>query len=197
MSHGELARSAPSATIVVDMNSPRRLKDDALFLGALVAILAGTGLLFQTTGFMPLPEWAGPFCVMGIGGILLYVTLVRGRSAVFFGAGSFLVFAGIVLLLGSPRQVWPLFLAAAGLAWLAFGLWRYRRVRASSLVPSIIMFGLGLFFSLFSLGIVTMRLSSFLAIWWPGLIILGGIALFIAWSLNVPRAKGRKRPANP
>jgi hypothetical protein len=176
-------------------------RDDALFLSALVAVLVGTGLLLETTGFMLPVEWAGPLVVMASGGVLLYFALVQGRTGIFLGAGAFLVLSGLVFLfVGSGwglGRTWPLLMTSAGLSWLAYGFWTFGRLRINFLVPSVIIVVLSLFFALFSFRIVTVRLTSFIAMWWPLLLIMGGIALFVAWSLRAGRAKGRRRANRP
>jgi hypothetical protein len=183
------------------MNSLRNLKDDALFLGALVSVLAGIALLLETTGFMPLPDWVGPLVVLAAGGFLFYLAIVRKRSAIFFGAGLTLGLVGLVFFLGPSgipiSRSWPLLMTSVGLGWFAFGFWRYGRPRILFIVPSAIFVFLSLFFALFSFGIVAVRLTAFLAIWWPLLIIGGGIALFVAYSLRVGKGKGRRRVPLP
>jgi len=183
------------------MSSLRDIKDDALFLGALIAVLGGTGLLLETTGAMPLPEWAGPLLVMAIGGLLLYLAIVRKRSEIFFGAGVFFALSGLVLFLtvgglGIARS-WPLLMTSAGIGWFAYGQWRFGHPRIIGIVPSVIFICLGLFFALFSFHIVTMRIAAFIAMWWPLFLIIGGIALFIAYSLRVRRGSGRRRVPHP
>jgi len=183
------------------MNSRRNLKDDALFLGALAAVLVGIGLLFETTGVLRSAQWAGPLLVLAVGGILFYLALVQGRSGVFFGAGMFFILSSPVLLLAASgagiAKTWPLLMVAAGVGWSAYGFWRWKRPRVNFLVPSAIIVTLGLFFALFSFGIIKTRLSTFISDWWPLVFILGGVALFVAWSFRARRAKGRRRIAHP
>jgi len=183
------------------MRSSPTHRDDALFLSALVAVLVGTGLLLETTGLMSPGGWAGPLVVMASGGLLLYLAVVQGRSGLFLGAGTFLCLLGIILLLRGWNlhlgNSWPLLMTSAGISWLAYGFWTSRRIRLGFLVPSVAIVVLSLFFALFSFHVVTMRLGTFVKMWWPLLLIIGGIALFVAWSLKPRRGKGRRRVTRP
>jgi hypothetical protein len=81
-------------------------------------------------------------------------------------------------------KAWPLGMAIAGLAWLVSGLASKRRFKASITVPSVSFIFLGLAFSAFSFGWVQGGFLGFIAIWWPGLLIVGGILLFVAYGLS-------------
>ena len=179
------------------MASSRDLKDDALFLGAVLALLVGIGLLLETTGALHLPGWGLPVLVMGAAGVSLWLCVVRGRSAVFLGTGVALGLSGFILLGSALGQgvarTWPLIMASAGVGLFSYGARRYRGMRISFVVPSFVIVLLGLFFALFSFHILTIGLAVFVSTWWPLLFIIGGISMFLAWSLRSRRehAKGR------
>jgi hypothetical protein len=183
------------------MNRRSTLNADLLFILALVALLAGIGLLIETTGLLPLHSFVGPIAMMALGGAFLYLSIVRGRSGIFLGTGIFFALAGLVLLLAALgfglRRTWPLLMMSAGLAWYAYGLQRNRRHRMSFVVTALLFIVMGLFFSIFSLGIAAVSFSHFVAIWWPSALIAGGAALFVAYGLTSGRRGGRKRPGSP
>lgn len=179
------------------MASSRDLKDDALFLGATLAILVGIGLLLETTGTLHLPGWGLPVFVLAAAGISLWLCVVRGRSAIFLGAGVALALSGFVLLgtaLGQGiAHTWPLIMASIGVGLFSYGARRYRGMRISFVVPSLVIICLGLFFALFSFHVLTVSLAVFVSMWWPVLFIIGGISMFLAWSLRSRRERAKRR----
>ena len=179
------------------MASSRDLKDDALFLGATLTLLVGIGLLLETTGALHLPGWGFPVLVLAAAGISLWLCIVRGRSAVFLGTGVGLGLSGFVLLATAFGQgishTWPLIMVSIGVGLFAYGARRYRGMRISFVVPSFVIVILGFFFSLFSFHIVTVSLAVFVSIWWPVLFIIGGISMFLAWSLRSRRERAKRR----
>ena len=179
------------------MGSSRDLKDDALFLGALFALLVGIGLLFETTGTLHMPEWGLPVMVLAAAGILLWLCVVRGYSAVFLGTGIALALSALSLFIYAlgPGIVhsWPLIMASAGIGLFSYGLRRFKSFRPAIAVPATIIIILALFFSLFSFHVVTVSLAVFVSEWWPLLFIIGGISMFLAWSLRSRRERAKRR----
>jgi len=179
------------------MGSSRNLKDDALFLGALFALLAGVALLMETTGTLHLPHWGLPVVVLAAAGISLWLCVARGRSALFLGAGIALALSGVVLLVSALgvglARLWPLIMASVGIGLLAYGVKRFHGLRTAISVPSFVIVFLAFFFALFSFHLVTVRLSVFVSEWWPLLFIIGGISMFLAWSLRSRRGRAKRR----
>ena len=50
------------------------------------------------------------------------------------------------------KEMWPLLGVSAGLLWFVAGYWKYRRLKFGYLIPSVTLFGMGLWYSLFSFG---------------------------------------------
>jgi hypothetical protein len=178
------------------MNKRRPRSDDVLFISALAALLLGLAFLLYTTGALvgARPFW--PLLVMAAGGALLYLALVRGASFYILFGGNLFVLEGILFLIGillgwRLAVSWPLGMATAGLAGLVTALFGKRGLKVSYLVPSLCFTLLGFFFALFSFGLARIDFSSFIAIWWPSLLIAGGICLFIAYGLS-RRARGKR-----
>ena len=181
------------------MNQRRPRSDDVLFISAFATILLGLAfLLYTTKTFVGLLRvW--PILVMAAGGVLLYFALVRGASVSFFFGGLFFVLEGAffltaLLLDWQLVRAWPLSMTIAGLAGLLSGLAARKRLRTFFLVPSIGFIALGLVFADFSFGLAKIGFKSFIAMWWPSLLIAGGILLFVAYGLSrrspVRRAEG-------
>ena len=55
------------------------------------------------------------------------------------------------------NEMWPLLGLSAGLLWFIAGMWKYRVLKFGYLIPSLTLFGMGLWYSLFSFGLI--RLS--------------------------------------
>lgn len=184
------------------MRSRPTRSDEALFIVALTAVLAGTGLLLGTTKALPFSDYLWPLFVMATGGILLFLAIVRDFSEYFLGGGCFFGLAGLILLgtrLGGRElgQSWPLLMSAAGLAWFALGFKRRLRIQASFAVPAALFLFLGFFFALFSFDVVGLSLGRFILTWWPTVLIAGGAALFAAYWAKNRKRRGRSRQAKP
>jgi len=177
------------------MSERRQHTDEILFVSALVAILAGLGLLFHTTGLARGLGVLWPLLLIAAGALLLFFSAIKGRSSTsFFAVALFAAIFGMAWLLStllgwSFAQSWPLIMISAGLAWLAAGFRRNRRAKAGFVVPSSCFVLLGALFCLFSFDVVGMSLGAFVRVWWPGFLILGGIVLFVAYGA-VSKADG-------
>ena len=169
------------------MSERKQHTDEILFVAALVAILAGLGFLFHTTGLVRGLGVLWPLLLIAGGALLLFFSAIRGRSSTsFFASALFAAIFGIAWLLAtllgwSFAQSWPLIMLSAGIAWLVSGFRRNRKAKAGFVVPSSCFVLLGALFCLFSFDIVDMSLGAFVRVWWPGFLILGGIVLFAAY----------------
>jgi len=171
------------------MNKRRPRSDDVLFISALVVLLLGVALLLYTTGTFEGALRAWPFLVMAVGGALLYIALVRGSPFSFLFVGTAFVLEGALILLSIIAEwnlvkAWPLGMAIVGLSGLISGLISKRRLKVAFAVPSFSFVFLGLAFALFSFGWARIGFKSFIVVWWPTLLIAGGIGLFVAYGLS-------------
>jgi hypothetical protein len=171
------------------MNKRRPRSDDLLFISALLALLLGVALLMYTTGTVESAGRAWPFLVVAMGGCFLYLALVRGFSFTILFVGVVLALEGILLfaaiVLGwELKKVWPLGMALAGFGGVVSSIIAKKRMKVSLAVPSICFIVLGLVFSVFSFGLAGISFKSFIVVWWPTLLIAGGISLFVAYGLS-------------
>lgn len=117
----------------------------------------------------------------------------------FFGGLLFMLegaFFLVSMLLGwRIAKSWPLGMAIAGITGFIYGLSAKRKFKISYGVPSIGFTLLGLAFAVFSFGLVKGNFSSFIAVWWPTLLIAGGISLFVVFGLT--RRASAQRAENP
>ncbi len=159
----------------------------------------GIALLFKTTGLAPgmLRFW--PLFVLATGGVLLYLTIVRGFASPFFFGGLCFCLFGLLRILGylwgwTFARAWPLLMVAAGISWFAAGLRHRRAIKAGYAVPALGFVALGGLFSVFSFDLVGVSFARFVTMWWPSLFIAGGVALFIAYGVSSHRRGHRRRP---
>jgi hypothetical protein len=182
------------------MNQRRHRSDDVLFIAALAAILLGIALLLYTTHtFVGAPR-AWPLIVIAVGGLLLYFAFVRRASFYVLFGGLLFVLEGVfflasILLGWKIAKAWPLGMAIAGFAGLVSGLAARRRITPLFGVPSLSFAFLGLIFSAFSFGLIRINFRSFITVWWPTLLIAGGISLFVAYGLSRRTAAKRAEDA--
>lgn len=171
------------------MNKRRHRSDDVLFLSAFAALLLGVAFLLYTTQALDAIPNLWPVIVMAVGGVLLYFALVRRASFYFLFGGVLFLLEGAFILAARLldwrlAKAWPLGMAIAGAAGLISGLAARKRLKPLLAVPSIAFAGLGLVFSAFSFGLIGIRFRSFIEVWWPTLLIAGGISLFIAYGVS-------------
>lgn len=123
------------------------------------------------------------------------IVILVGALFLFFGLGflrnSFIVFIGfMIFLLGipvllstleiiqlSPFKMVPYAMMSAGISLFLVGLYKFRRVRSSYTFISATLLVLGVFFWLFSTGILKFSLTTFVSRWLPLLILVLGVAL--------------------
>jgi hypothetical protein len=58
------------------------------------------------------------------------------------------------------KEVWPLFGVLTGILWFIAGLIKYKRMKFGFVIPSITLFGMGIWYSLFSFEIVKLSFKS-------------------------------------
>lgn len=165
------------------MKRRRSRSEDILFISALAAVLAGIGLLLYTTAAVPVGDRLWPIVVMAVGGLLGYFALVCGGSDYFFFGGILFVLTGMLSIIShlvgwTLREVWPLVMVASGSTGLLTGFRRWKRMRPGFMTISLCFLFLGLVFSLFSFRFIDISFRHFVVIWWPSLLVAGGIVLF-------------------
>jgi hypothetical protein len=184
------------------MNQRRSRSDDILFISALVAILLGVIFLLYTTKAFSGALHAWPILIIAAGGVSLYVSIVRKASFYFLFIGLLFAVEGVFLLVSvilewPIARIWPLCMVLAGAAGTVSGLMAQKRIKAFYVVPSFGFIFLGLAFALFSFGLVRVRFISFIAVWWPCLLIAGGIALFFAYGVSRRTSSRSERGRDP
>ena len=52
------------------------------------------------------------------------------------------------------KEMWPLLGISAGILWFVAGRWKYQSLKFGYLIPSVTLFGMGCWYSLFSFGLI-------------------------------------------
>ena len=58
------------------------------------------------------------------------------------------------------KVMWPLLGVSAGLLWFIAGKWKYKVLKFGYLIPSVTLFGMGLWYSLFSFGLIKLSFKT-------------------------------------
>lgn len=99
---------------------------------------------------------------------LITVVIARKVTGKFFHffAGMLYFFWSMIYLASyaffswSLNQMWPLLGIVAGVLWFIAGRWKYKVLKFGYLIPSVTLFGMGLWYSLFSFGLIRLSFKS-------------------------------------
>lgn len=164
--------------------------------------LLGTGIAFVLLGGCLLGVLSADFDLRSIsilhlmcaalGGILLFLSIVKVRRKSVMFAGLFLIMTGMLLFFIRTNHIpytldalWPLVVIIGGFSLLVSGLYVQRGVKVSQVIPSISLILLGGGCLLFSLDIVQQPFLQLASRWWPVLLIVAGaclVVLFFIWN---------------
>ncbi len=155
-----------------------------LLAAGVIFILAGLLLISRfSVGFASeLPS--GSIATMFVGAVIFYIAMTLIHWAVFFFLGLLVfciglcmtfVFSGVLPF--SPEHFWPIAVILCGISLMLTCIFKHRKIRGVYLFPSILIEILGLVFLLFSLDVIKISFSAFMAKWGPFVLIVAGIAL--------------------
>ncbi len=164
-----------------------------LLAAGVVLILVGLFLISRfSLGFgESLP--VGSISTMIFGSVIFYVALTLVHWAVFFFLGLLVFFMGICMtfvftnvLPFGPEHLWPIAVLLCGICLILTCFLKHRKLRGVYLFPSILIELLGFGFLLFSMKVIKMPFSLFMAKWGPLLLVLAGAALvgIFFWQRN-------------
>lgn len=165
-------------------------------------LLLGTGIAFVLLGIFLLGILSSDIEIhaigiyhlafVALGGVLLFLAIVKVRRKSVMFAGLFLVLTGLLLFFIRTNHIpytldalWPLVVIIGGFSLLVSGLYVQRGVKVSQVIPSISLILLGGGCLLFSLDIVQQPFLQLASRWWPVLLIVAGaclVVLFFIWN---------------
>lgn len=94
-----------------------------------------------------------------------------------FMGWSIISFLIAVVLSFTIKEMWPMYGVAAGVALFISGLLKYKAVKFGYGIPSVVLFGMGVWYSLFSMHIIKMSFRTVVATLGP--FFMGSVALFL------------------
>lgn len=164
-----------------------------LLAAGIVLVLSGLLLISRFSAGLGAGIPVVPVSMMVLGAAIFYVamTLVHWAIVFFIGMlvfciGLCMTFASAGVLMLSPRNLWPIGVLLCGVCLILTCIFKHRRIRGVYLFPSVLIEALGVIFLLFSLNIIKISFSSFMAKWGPLILIAAGaslIAVFL-WQRN-------------
>jgi len=84
----------------------------------------------------------------------------------------------------SFKVFWPLLGLSAGLLWFLAGMWKYRTVKFGYLIPSVTLFGMGCWYSLFSFGLIKFSFKTVASTLGPLFMLLIAVFLIVFFLLQ-------------
>ena len=164
-----------------------------LLAAGVVLIITGLILISRfSPGFgVSLP--VVPISTMIFGALIFYVAMTLIHWALFFFLGLLVFFFGLsmtfvftnVLPLGT-EHLWPIALLLVGLCLLLTSIFKHRKLRGVYVFPAMLIEFLGFLFLLFSMNIIKVPFSVFIAKWGPLFLVLAGASLvgIFFWQRN-------------
>lgn len=118
---------------------------------------------------------------IGLATIIVARKITRRFFHLFMGllyfSWSLIYLFAYTLLPLTFKEMWPLFGISAGLLWFVAGLWKYKTLKFGFLIPSVTLFGMGCWYSLFSFGLVRFSFKTVASTLGPLFMLL--IAIFL------------------
>lgn len=82
------------------------------------------------------------------------------------------------------HEMWPLLGVSAGLLWFVAGMWKYRVLKFGYLIPSVTLFGMGCWYSLFSFGLIKLSFRTVASTLGPLFMLLIAVFLILFFLLQ-------------
>ena len=82
------------------------------------------------------------------------------------------------------HEMWPLLGISAGLLWFVAGMWKYRVLKFGYLIPSVTLFGMGCWYSLFSFGLIKLSFRTVASTLGPLFMLLIAVFLILFFLLQ-------------
>lgn len=162
------------------------VRQNILLAAGLLLVLAGIFLFVKTFASVTKVFALRPVVFLCAGAVFIFLALAFTKNSIFFFLGITSVLFGIISILTdtgitplSMKELWPTFVIACGISLFPAGFYKMKRVRTVYLFPAIMLVLLGSLFLMFSLHIIKMPFSRFIAFTWPIFIMLFGLTLVV------------------
>ena len=157
---------------------------NALLAAGVILIIVGLLLISRLSAGWGSEIPAFSIAIMVFGAAVFYVAMTLIHWAVFFFTGLFVFCMGLCMtfiftnvLPFTTEHLWPICVILCGMCLILTCVFKHRKIRGVYLFPSLLIEVLGIAFLLFSLDVIKISLSLFVAKWGPLMLILAGAAL--------------------
>ena len=164
-----------------------------LLAAGVILIIAGLLLISRFYGDFVADFPVGSISIMIFGAAIFYIAMTLVHWAFFFYLGLLVFFLGLCMtfiftnvLPFGPEHLWPITVLLSGICLILTCIFKHRKVRGVYLFPSVLIELLGLVFLLFSMNVIKISFSAFMAKWGPLVLILAGAGLVVVffWQRN-------------
>ena len=125
---------------------------------------------------------------IGIATIVVAQKLTKKFFHLFMGLlyliWSFIYFFANTLFSYSLKEMWPLLGISAGLLWFIAGRTKYKTIKFGYLIPSVTLFGMGIWYSLFSFGLISLSFETVASTLGPLFMLLIAVFLIVFFFLQ-------------
>ena len=135
------------------------------------------GILLLTSYFAKNPQSVLLFrgvILFLVGAILLFLELMKTKKSwLMFISVSFMLIAVVLGMIDvgflplGVRNLWPIFVIIFGFTLILFSFYKFKQMKAVYLVPALVIIFFGIFFMLFSMGIIKVSFVSVASKLWP------------------------------
>ena len=166
----------------------KNIKINIVLIIGLFLIFAG--ILLLTSYFAKNPQSVHLFrgvILFLVGAILLFLELMKSKKSWLMLVSVSLMLISVVIgmidvgfLPFGLSNLWPIFVIIFGFSLILFSFYKFKQMKAVYFVPALVIIFFGIFFMLFSLGIIKVSFVSVASKLWPLLLVLcGGILITI------------------
>ena len=179
-----------------NLNKQKQKKSFSLLLGMGIAcVLLGFILLVALSVDVEYSFSAFRHLIWSaLGGVFLFVAIVKLQKKSLLFAGLFLLMTGILFFLIETKFIpysldalWPVVVIFGGISLFVSGVFVYKGIKTSQFIPSLSLILLGVFCLLFSLDVIDEPFLRLASRWWPIVLIAAGICLivlFFVWNTH-------------
>lgn len=157
---------------------------NVLLAAGVILILAGLLLISRFSAGFGAEVPSASIAVMILGAVIFYIAMTLIHWAFFFFLGLLVFLLGLCMtfvftnvLPFGPEHLWPIAVLLSGLCLILTCFFKHRKLRGVYLFPALLIEVLGAVFLLFSLNIIKVSLSVFMAKWGPLVMVLAGACL--------------------
>ena len=125
---------------------------------------------------------------IGVATVIIAIKFTKKFFHIFMGllylSWSIIYLFSYTIFSYSLKEMWPLLGISAGLLWFIAGKLRYKVLKFGYLIPSVTLFGMGLWYSLFSFGLISLSFKTVASTLGPLFMLLIAVFLILFFFLQ-------------